>query len=168
MKHLGWVLILSSAVLGAGWIWQVGEAHNRAAHYEPVEATVVANRIHRQWANTSTERSLQQYRAEYLLEYTYQRQTYRQWETDPLVTTQRYRAEAVLGNMSPGARTTIYVDPANPRLTALDISGWRAYLGAIFFGVLASLCGIAGVAILTRDTNRTKSKREASAVVYLS
>lgn len=156
MKRIGWLMILLSAGCCLGWIWQLQLARERAAHFQPVDAIVIANRIHKAWAQDT----IQQYRAEYQLQYTYGGQTYRRWESDPLTTTQRFRAEAALGQLSPGSHVEIYVDPEDPRRMTMQITGWQAYLGAILFAILAVVFGIAGFL--------SRTKRREPTVVYLS
>jgi hypothetical protein len=156
MKQFGWLMILLSAGCCFGWVWQLQIARERAAHFQPVDAIVIANRIHKAWANDT----IVQYRAEYQLQYTYDGQTYRRWESDPLTTTQRFRAEAILGQLSPGSHVEVYVDPSDPRRMTMQITGWHAYLAAILFGVLALLFGIAGIL--------WQVKRREPTVVYLS
>jgi len=168
MKKIGMLMLLLSATSCMGWIWQVGEARDRAAHFQPVDALVVANRIDKAWGNNPANRAMQHYRAEYLLQYTVDGQTHRHWEADSLNTTQRFRAEAVLGQMAPGATVKVYVDPANPRRMTMHLAGWQAYFGAIVFATLAILFGSAGSAMLTWFELKLKSKRSNTHVVYLS
>lgn len=168
MKQIGLGLLLLASTCGIGWVWQLQTARARANHYEPVEATVVANRIHKNWVNHATERMIQQYQAEYLIEYSYRGQTYHHWESVPLITSQRFRAEAVLGEKGPGTRIPIFVDPADPRRIALEVSGLRAYLGTIIFAGLTLVFAVTGIAIVIQHEMRLRAQRAQSAVVYLS
>lgn len=156
MIRSGLVFLILSFVSCLGWIWQLQEANSRAAYFEPVEAVVISNRIQRAWA----QNSITQYRAEYELQYAYAGQTYRKWESDPIVTTQRYRAEAALGLMSPGSHVEVYVDPSDPKRMAMHISGWRNYFGAILFATLTTIFGLSGIVLWL--------KRREARVVYLS
>jgi hypothetical protein len=146
MKHIGWFLILLSLGCFFGWFWQVKEARNRAASYEPVDAFVVSNRIVKSWAGGSAY----QYRPEYLFEYKRNGVTYQRWERGSLITTQRFRAEAELGRLCPGSRTTIYVNPEDPRQIALAITGADTDSNALAFAALSLSFGISGVVVSRR------------------
>jgi hypothetical protein len=156
MKRNGWLMILLSAGCCVGWIFQWEAARQRAAHFQPVDAIVIANRIHKAW----TQDTLQQYRAEYQLQYTFGGQTYRRWESDSLTTTQRFRAEAALGQLSPGSHVEVYVDPTDPRRMTMQITGWQAYFSSIVFATFAILFAVAGILPVL--------KRREPTVVYLS
>lgn len=146
MKNVGWFLILLSLGCCFGWLWQVREARNRAASYEPVDALVVSNRIEKSWAGGTAY----QYRPEYLFEYKRNGLTYQRWEQGPLITSQRFRAEAELGRLCPGTRTTIYVNPEKPDQIAMSVTGPESYKAALAFAALSLSFGIGGIVVSRR------------------
>jgi hypothetical protein len=168
MKTFGWLMLVMSSICCVGWIWQTNRAKDRAAHFQPVDAVIVANRIHKSWTSNAPAQPTPQYNAEYLLEYKFRGQTHRYWESDPLNTTQRFRAEAVLGQMAPGEKVRVFVDPDHASNMTMNLTGWQAYAGAIVFGALALLSALAGISALTLHAMRSKSKHSGTQVVYLS
>ncbi len=142
MKQSVWVTIPLAIFFSGCSYWQVQEARHRAAHYEPVTATVVANRVAREFVKVvNAAQPAPEYRAECLLEYHFQGQRFRHWDHSSFASRERFRVETALGEMAPGTQLTVYANPDNPMQIALHTRGWRAYEGAFFFGFLACVCG---------------------------
>lgn len=156
------LLLLLAFILGAGALWQYQLARDQAAHFDPVDAEIIANRIRRDWArHTPAESSAFLFRAEILLRYQYQSSTWETWYQFPLSTGQRSRVEALLGQQCPGTRLTLYVNPDQPDQFLLSRSGRLHHRLAFTLAFLTLLCIAPAIYLLA-------PKRSARALVYLS
>jgi len=162
MKLIGSALLLLSGIFLACWFWQMQEGRYRAAHHHSVEAVIVANRVHKEADyNSKTNQYLHFFRSEYLLQYSFNGKVYRCWQAGPLRSLQRSRVEAALGELSPGNRIEVFIDPESPAILTFQITGWQAYSGVVLFAFLTVITAIAG--ILCKQT-----PTKPLAVVYLN
>ncbi len=156
------LLLLFATLSGVFALWQFRLAREHAAHFDPVEAEIIANRIRRDWArHTSAESSAFLFRAEILLRYQYQGSTWETWYQFPLSTGQRSRVEALLGQQCPGTRLTLFVNPDQPDQFLLAISGHTHRRLALTLLTLALLFTAPAIYLLA-------PKRSPRALVYLS
>ncbi len=116
-------------------LWQIDCAKSHAAHYQPADALIIANRI------TKTPNNL--HTAQILVQYSFQGRFFREWQTDGKPNPKRSRVEAFLGERAPGSHLQIFVDPVNPTRCTSTVTDWQAYLGAILLGILSLAAAIA-------------------------
>lgn len=141
MKKICVLFFMLTMGMSLAWFWQIRVEWGRAADFEEVEAVVVANRVSRESvenpdAKGSRDRYVNEHRAEYLLEYSFDGKQYRHWERDSVGSRQRFRVESALGQMAPGTKVRVYVDRAAPQEPSLQRRGGKANWRAIVLGVL--------------------------------
>ena len=175
MKKIGVLFFMLAMGLSLGSFWLMRVAWFEEARFQAVDAIVVANRVSHEAlenpdATSSGDRYVNEHRAEYLLEYSMDGKQYRHWERDLVSSKQRFRVESALGQMAPGTKVRVYVDREVPQQLTMKARGWKAYWGAILFGVLGFVlamasvgCWIAGSSLNLRS--HPLSKRMGAGVV---